>query len=666
MDSKTIKEKYGKTYHMPPEITYDWVKKDCIEKPPVWCSVDLRDGNQALIDPMSLEEKLEFFRLLVEIGFKEIEVGFPASSDTEYNFIRALIEKDMIPEDVTIQVLTQAREHIIKKTFDAVKGAPHAVVHLYNSTSVEQREQVFKKDKEAIKQLAVDGAALLKKMAEETEGSFTFEYSPESFSQTEVDYALEVCNAVLDVWEPDSEHKAIINLPTTVQVAMPHVFASQVEYMHKHLKYRENVVLSVHPHNDRGCGVSDAEFGILAGADRVEGTLFGNGERTGNVDIVTVALNMMCHGVDSGLDFSHIMKIREAYERFTGMKVHERTPYAGDLVFTAFSGSHQDAISKGMAWLKEGKSGKRWDVPYLPIDPADVGREYESDVIRINSVSGKGGVAFVLKQQFGFSLPAAMKEEVGYLVKGVSDRRHQELLPAEIYAIFEENYISPRGVFRIPECHFRQEKGIQAEVTIEQNGGSRVIRTSGNGRLDAVSNAIKTYFGLSYQLAVYEEHAISKGSSSKAAAYVGVMHDGAFYWGVGVDEDIIKASIAALASAVNKLAARQHITAGREERIVEIISFIQKDYKNVTLETLSDAFHLSKPYLSKYIKEKEGKTFQEVVKKERMKKARTLLRETNQTVETIAAEVGYENVEHFSRLFKKSYGMTPVQYRKQG
>lgn len=660
-----IREKYGKTYHMPPEVTYDWVRKDTIEKPPVWCSVDLRDGNQALIDPMSMEEKLEFFQLLVDIGFKEIEVGFPASSDTEYNFIRALIERDMIPEDVTIQVLTQAREHIIRKTFEAVKGAPRAVVHLYNSTSVEQREQVFKKDKAAIRQLAVDGAKLLKDMAEETEGNFIFEYSPESFSQTEVDYALEVCNAVLDVWQPDPEHRAIINLPTTVQVAMPHLFACQVEYMHKHLKYRENVVLSVHPHNDRGCGVSDAEFGILAGADRVEGTLFGNGERTGNVDIVTVAMNMVCHGVDSGLDFSHIMRIREAYERFTGMKVHERTPYAGDLVFTAFSGSHQDAISKGMTWLKEGKSGKRWDVPYLPIDPADVGREYESDVIRINSVSGKGGVAFVLKQQFGFALPAAMKEEVGYLIKGVSDRRHQELVPAEIYSIFEETYINPRSVFCIPECHFKQEKGIQAEVTIEQNGERRVICGQGNGRLDAVSNCLKTFFGISYQLSVYEEHAVSKGSSSKAAAYVGLLQNGHYYWGVGVDEDIIKASVAALTSAVNKLTAEQHITEGREERIVEIISYIQKNYQDVTLEMLSDTFHLSKPYLSKYIKEKAGMTFQDAVKKERMKKARAMLRETDETVETIAAEVGYENVEHFNRLFKKSYGMTPVQYRKQ-
>ena len=448
-------------------------------------------------------------------------------------------------------------------------------------------------------------------------------------------------------------------------VAMPHVFACQVEYMHKHLKYRDNVVLSVHPHNDRGCGISDAEFGVLAGADRVEGTLFGNGERTGNVDLVTVALNMMCHGVDSGLDFSHIMEIREAYENFTGMKVHERVPYAGDLVFTAFSGSHQDAISKGMAWQKEGKTGKRWDIPYLPIDPADVGREYESDVIRINSVSGKGGVAFVLKQQFGFSLPAAMKEEVGYLVKGISDRRHQELLPKEIYAIFEENYIYPRSIFNIPECHFKQENGIQAEVTIEQGGASRAITTMGNGRLDAVSNAIKTYFGITYELSVYEEHAISRGSNSKAATYVGIVHDGKFYWGVGVDEDIIKSSIAALVSAVNKLAAEQHITSGREERIVEIISFIQKNYVDVTLDMLVDTFHLSKPYLSKYIKEKAGMTFQEVVREERMKKARMLLKETNQTVETIAANVGYENVEHFNRLFKKAYDMTPVQYRKQ-
>lgn len=658
-------EKYKRTYHMPPVVTYDWVKNETITTPPIWCSVDLRDGNQALIDPMSLDQKLEFFKILVDIGFKEIEVGFPASSDTEYEFIRALIEKNMIPDDVTIQVLTQAREHIIKKTFDAVKGAPKAVIHLYNSTSVEQREQVFKKDKAEIKKIAVDGAKLLKKLADETEGNFMFEYSPESFSQTEPEYALEVCNAVLDVWEPTPERKAIINLPSTVQVAMPHVFACQIEYMSKNLKYRENVVLSVHPHNDRGTGVSDAELGVLAGADRVEGTLFGNGERTGNVDLVTVANNMMTHGVDSGLDFSNIMEIREAYESFTNLRVHERTPYAGDLVFTAFSGSHQDAISKGMAWRNEGKTGKRWDIPYLPIDPSDVGREYESDVIRINSTSGKGGVAFVLKNQFGYSLPKQMQEEVGYLIKGVSDRRHQELHPDEIAQIFEESYINPRQIFSIPECHFKQENGIVASVTACVAGKSTVINASGNGRLDAVSNAVKNFFGIDYELSVYEEHAISKTSSSKAAAYVGIIMNEKMYWGVGVDEDIIKASIAALVSCINRLAAEHHITQGREERITQIISYIQSHYQSVTLDNLVEEFHLTKPYLSKYIKEKSGETFQDVVKNERMKRAKNLLKGTNKSVESIAAEVGYENVENFNRLFKKSYNMTPLQYRKK-
>ena len=650
---------------MPPEVTYDWVKKDTIEKAPIWCSVDLRDGNQALIEPMGLEEKLEFFRMLVEIGFKEIEVGFPAASDTEYAFIRALIERDMIPEDVTIQVLTQAREHIIRKTFEAVKGAPHAIVHLYNSTSVAQREQVFGKSREEVKKLAVDGAKLLKTLAEETEGNFTFEYSPESFPGTEVDYAVEVCNAVLDVWKPDKEHKAVINIPTTVQVAMPHVFACQVEYIHKNLKYRDGVVLSVHPHNDRGCGISDAEFGILAGADRVEGTLFGNGERTGNVDLVTVAMNMVCHGVEPGLDFGNIMKIRETYELLTGMKVNERTPYAGGLVFTAFSGSQQDAISKGMAWRKEGKSGSRWTVPYLPIDPRDVGREYESDVIRINSQSGKGGIAFILKQNYGISLPDGMKEEVGYLVKGVSDRRHQELAPADIYQIFEENYILPRSIFHIPECHFRQENGITAQVTIEQGKEKRVIETTGNGRLDAVSNAIKMYFGISYELTVYEEHAISRGSSSKAAAYVGITCKGKEYWGVGIDEDIIKSSVAALVSACNTLAENENLREGREERIVDIIKYINGHYSEVTLENLAENFNLSRPYISKYIKSRTGMNFQDVVREARMRKARTLLKESGQTVESIAADVGYESVEHFNRLFKKSYGITPVQFRMQ-
>lgn len=658
--------KYGKSYFMPPVVTYDWVTKDYIDKAPIWCSVDLRDGNQALVEPMGLSEKLEYFKMLVEIGFKEIEVGFPAASDTEYQFIRALIERNMIPDDVTIQVLTQAREHIIKKTFEALKGAPHAIVHLYNSTSVAQREQVFKKDKEEVKKIAVDGAVLLKSLADETEGNFTFEYSPESFPGTEVDYAVEVCNAVLDIWKPSPDRKVIINIPTTVQIAMPHVFATQIEYIHKNLKYRDSVLISVHPHNDRGCGISDAEMGVLAGADRVEGTLFGNGERTGNVDLVTVAMNMFCHGVEPGLDFSHIAKIRETYEILTGMKVHERTPYAGDLVFTAFSGSHQDAISKGMAWREEGKSGERWDVPYLPIDPADVGREYESDVIRINSQSGKGGVAFILKQNFGIDVPDKMREEVGYLVKGVSDRKHQELAPGEIYQIFEAHYVCPRSVFHIADYSFKQaEDGIAAQVTIEQNKERRVIETTGNGRLDAVSNAIKLYFGITYELNVYEEHAVSRGSSSKAAAYVGIMNQGNMFWGVGIDEDIMASSIEALVSAANKLAASQNVKEGREERIVDIMKYVQNHYYDVTLEDLAESFNLSKPYLSRYIRQKSGMTFQEAVKKARLKRARKMLKESNQTVESIAETVGYETVEHFNRLFKKTYNMTPGQYRSQ-
>ena len=626
----------------------------------------MRDGNQALVEPMGLSEKLEYFKMLIEIGFKEIEVGFPAASDTEYQFIRALIERNMIPDDVTIQVLTQAREHIIKKTFEAVKGAPHAIVHLYNSTSVAQREQVFKKDKEEVKKIAVDGAVLLKSLADETEGNFTFEYSPESFPGTEVDYAVEVCNAVLDIWKPSPDRKVIINIPTTVQIAMPHVFATQIEYIHKNLKYRDSVLISVHPHNDRGCGISDAEMGVLAGADRVEGTLFGNGERTGNVDLVTVAMNMFCHGVEPGLDFSRISKIRETYEILTGMKVHERTPYAGDLVFTAFSGSHQDAISKGMAWREEGKSGERWDVPYLPIDPADVGREYESDVIRINSQSGKGGVAFILKQNFGIDVPDKMREEVGYLVKGVSDRKHQELAPGEIYQIFEDHYVCPRSVFHIADYSFKQaEDGIAAQVTIEQNKERRVIETTGNGRLDAVSNAIKLYFGITYELNVYEEHAVSRGSSSKAAAYVGIMNQGNMFWGVGIDEDIMASSIEALVSAANKLAASQNVKEGREERIVDIMKYVQNHYYDVTLEDLAESFNLSKPYLSRYIRQKSGMTFQEAVKKARLKRARKMLKESNQTVESIAETVGYETVEHFNRLFKKTYNMTPGQYRSQ-
>lgn len=655
--------KYEKTYFLPPVCTYDWVKKDAITKPPIWCSVDLRDGNQALIEPMSLEEKLEFFTLLVDIGFKEIEVGFPAASETEYEFMRALIERNMIPDDVTVQVLTQAREHIIKKTFEAVKGAPHAVVHLYNSTSVAQREQVFKKSKEEIKQIAVEGAKLLKQLADETEGSFSFEYSPESFHGTEVEYAVEVCSAVLDVWQPTAENKAIINIPTTVENAMPHVFATQLEYIHKNIKYRDAVTLSVHPHNDRGCGVSTAELAVLAGADRIEGTLFGNGERTGDVDIVTLAMNMFSHGVDPKLDFSNMTKIREKYERFTRMHVHERQPYAGDLVFTAFSGSHQDAIAKGMQW-REDQNSEKWFVPYLPIDPKDVGRNYEADVIRINSQSGKGGVNYILKQNFGISLPEAMREEVGYLVKDVSDNEHKELSPQWVYDIFVENYVDNTPFFQINECHFKQIDGIMAEAIITCGDKKTTVDANGNGRLDAVSNTIKQYFGVSYQLSNYEEHALTMGSSSKAIAYVCITCKGEKYWGAGMDDDIIKASIHALCVSVNKLPEVQSNDACQDERMMAIMNYIQANYQGIALSDIAAHFHLSEPYLSKYIHDKSGKTFGDLLINIRLKKAKTLLRNGNMTVENVAMAVGYPNVEHFNRVFKKKMGMTPVQYRK--
>lgn len=655
--------KYEKTYFLPPVCTYDWVKKDAVTQPPIWCSVDLRDGNQALIEPMSLDEKLDFFRLLTDIGFKEIEVGFPAASDTEYEFMRALIERNMIPEDVTVQVLTQAREHIIKKTFEAVKGAPHAVIHLYNSTSVAQREQVFRKSKEEIKKIAVEGAVLLKQLADETEGSFSFEYSPESFHGTETDYAVEVCNAVLDVWQPDDSNKVIINIPTTVENAMPHVFATQVEYINKNLKYRDAVTLSVHPHNDRGCAVCDAELSMLAGAERIEGTLFGNGERTGNVDIITVAMNMFSHGVDPGLDFSNMVKIRENYERFTRMRVHERQPYAGDLVFTAFSGSHQDAIAKGMQF-REGKNNDKWTVPYLPIDPKDVGRNYEADVIRINSQSGKGGVNYILKQNFGISLPENMREEVGYLVKNVSDIERKELSPQWVYDIFVENYVDNMPFFQINECHFKQVDGIMAETVIICGDKKTTVDANGNGRLDAVSNTIKQYFNISYQLSDYEEHALTKGSSSKAIAYVSVTCNGKKYWGVGMDDDIIKASIHALCVSVNKLPEIQNNGACQDERMMGIMNYIQANYQGIALSDIAAHFHLSEPYISKYIHEKSGKTFGNLLINIRLKKAKTLLRNGNMTVENVAMAVGYPNVEHFNRIFKKRIGMTPVQYRK--
>lgn len=546
-------QRYTKMFSMPPVRCMDWAEKTCVEKAPVWCSVDLRDGNQALIEPMSLGQKVEFFKLLLKIGFKEIEVGFPAASETEYEFLRTLIENDLIPDDVTVQVLTQAREHIIRKTFEAIKGAKNAIVHVYNSTSVAQREQVFKKSREEILKIAVDGAKLLKKLADEAGENYRFEYSPESFTGTEPEYALEVCNAVLDVWQPTKDRKAIINIPATVENAMPHVFAQQVEYISKNLKFRGNVVLSLHPHNDRGCGVAASEMGLLAGADRVEGTLFGNGERTGNADIVTVAMNLFSQGVDPELDFSFMPEICEKYREFTQMEISPRQPYAGALVFAAFSGSHQDAIAKGMQWRRD-KKCEFWTVPYLPIDPADVGREYQTDVIRINSQSGKGGVGFILQENFGVNLPPKFKEAMGYAAKDVSDKTHKELKPDEVYRVFLERFVENRPLFDVSECHFKQlAGGIEATVTVAEQGKKSVVQAVGNGRLDAVSNALKKHFGAVYTLTTYEQHSLGEQSTSKALSFVGVEGDGKTGWGAGIDEDIIQSSFEALCAALNNL-----------------------------------------------------------------------------------------------------------------
>lgn len=547
--------KYTAGYFVPEKITYDWVKKERIEKAPAWCSVDLRDGNQSLVIPMSLEEKLEFYQKLLEIGFKEIEVGFPAASETEYEFLRTLIDNNMIPDDIAVQVLTQCREHIIRKTFDACKGAPNAIIHFYNSVSVAQREQVFRKSKEEIKQIAIDGAKLVKKLASEYEGNFRFEYSPESFSGTEPEYALEVCNAVLDVLEPSPDNNVIINLPVTVEMSLPHIYASQVEFMDKNLKYREYVTISLHPHNDRGTGVADTELALLAGADRVEGTLFGNGERTGNVDVITLAMNMYSHGVDPKLNFSDMPSIVELYERCTRMHVYERSPYAGSLVFAAFSGSHQDAIAKGMKWREE-KQLHQWNVPYIPIDPTDINRTYDSDVIRVNSQSGKGGIGYLLEQTYGYNLPAGMREHLSYLCKSISDHEHRELKVSDVLSVFQNNYFDYKNPLTISDMHFRQHNdGVRAELTFKSADKEAIITTDGNGSLDAVSNALKQFTGTDYKLKVYTEHSVQNhGSNSEAVSYIGIEDvNGTLYWGAGIHTDIIKAGSRALLSAYNNM-----------------------------------------------------------------------------------------------------------------
>lgn len=546
-------EKYSRSYFMPPVTSRKWMEKEYITEAPVWCSVDLRDGNQALVVPLTLEEKLEYFQLLVKIGFKEIEVGFPAASETEYTFLRTLIEQNLIPDDVTIQVLTQSRDHIIEKTFESLKGVNKAIVHLYNSTSLAQRDQVFKKSKEEIIDIAVSGAKLLQKYAAATEGNFIFQYSPESFTGTELDFALEICNRVLDVWQPAADNKVIINLPATVSLSMPHVYASQIEFMSDHLNHRENVILSIHPHNDRGCGVADAELAMLAGGQRIEGTLFGNGERTGNVDIVTLALNMFSHGVDPQLDFENTPEIRAVYERLTNMRVHERHPYAGKLVFTAFSGSHQDAITKGFKW-REGKESEHWKVPYLVIDPMDIGREYEGDIIRINSQSGKGGIGYLLEQQYSLDLPAQMRESFGYNVKNVSDHLNKELMPHEIYDIFIDGYVNIKTPVAFIDYQFTKHDDFQTVLTICINDEVQEITGVGNGRLDAISNALQTKLGISFTDLVYKEHAQEIGSKSNAVSYIGITDiNGTVNWGCGIDADIMNSSVKALFSAVNNM-----------------------------------------------------------------------------------------------------------------
>ena len=544
--------KYTRQFFPVKNPTRKWADKIYIEKEPTWCSVDLRDGNQSLIIPMSLEEKLDFFNLLVKVGFKEIEIGFPAASETEYTFLRTLIDKNMIPDDVTVQVLTQSREHIIRKTFAALEGCKNAIVHLYNSTSLAQREQVFKKSKEEIIKIATDGAELFEKIARETGTNYRYEYSPESFTGTEPEFALEICNAVLDVWKPTPDRKAIINLPVTVELSSPHVYADQIEYMCDNLKYRDAVEVSLHPHNDRGCAVADSELGLLAGADRIEGTLFGNGERTGNVDIITLAMNMYSQGVEPGLDLTNMPEIAELYEKVTRMQVYDRQPYAGKLVFAAFSGSHQDAIAKGMRWREE-KDCNTWTVPYLPIDPNDVGREYETDVIRINSQSGKGGIGYLLERNFGYILPVAMREDVGYTVKSVSDHAHAELSPEEVLDVFTNTYVNVNNHIKLVDYHFVRNPEINVTLTVELGGEVKELSATGNGRLDAVSNAVKKQLNIHFSDLTYEEHALTKGSSSQAITYVSItLENGKKVWGVGIHDDIIASSINALFSAINR------------------------------------------------------------------------------------------------------------------
>lgn len=679
--------KYHNSHAFDARRACDWLQKSTPDHAPMWCSVDLRDGNQALITPLTLTEKLEYFDMLTHIGFKHIEVGYPAQNEDEFNFVRKLIQDKLIPEDVTIQVICDMNRERIKKTLASLKGCRQSILHIFGSLSDTILEVVRKNTREEAARETLDAVSDIKKLVagnSTLSEKLIIEYTPEGFTDTDTDYALGVCNHVINTLIPEFSNRIILNIPATVETSLPHVFASQIEYLNKNLVHRDKILLSVHPHNDMGCAIAAGELALLAGADRIEGTLFGNGERTGNVDLMTVALNLLTHGVDPVLDFSRLPEIKETYERLTGLSVFSRHPYAGELVFTALSATHQDAIAKGISLWKDGqvspdntpkpneetsparseyKDHQFWKVPYLPIDPEDIGRTYESDVIRINYNSGKGGVSYILKTGFGFILPEKMKSVVAASVKDVLTSDHASLSGDMVYEIFETRFIKASPIFRIPECHFRQSDGIYAEVTIRRDGEDNTILAAGNGRLDATSNAIKQFFGITYELSIYEEHALSHGSAASAAAYVGITAGDSMYWGVGTDSDIIKASIHALVVAVNSYLQSIEVIDPMEQRMIGIMNYIQNHYVTVTLDELSDEFHLTKPYLSKYIRQKTGETFGEIVQTIRMNKACDLLRETTLTVEAVAEKVGYPTIEHFNRLFKKRFKMTPVGYR---
>ena len=549
-----------KKYKRVPVVDYperEWPNKE-IEKAPIWCSVDLRDGNQALVEPMVVEEKIEMFNLLVKLGFKEIEIGFPAASQIEYDFLRQLVERKLIPDDVVVQVLTQCREHLIKRTFDAIQGIPKAIVHIYNSTSTLQREVVFHADREEVKQIAIDGTRMVKKYMKDYDGKVILEYSPESFTGTELDFALDICTAVQEEWGATPDNKIIINLPATVEMTTPNVYADQIEWMNKHFKNRDSIILSIHPHNDRGTGIAATELALLAGADRVEGTLLGNGERTGNIDVLNIAYNMFSQGINPELNLENVKEITEVCERCTKMAVDPRHPYAGKLVFTAFSGSHQDAISKGMQALQKRTDGI-WEVPYLPIDPSDIGRQYEP-IVRINSQSGKGGVAFVMDSFYGFRLPKGMHKEFADIIQKIAEKQG-EVAPEQIMDEFRANYLDRKEPMHFKKCQITDkeyEGGAFATVailTFTDHDTERTVEGVGNGPIDAVQRAIEEALGIEIRVLDYNEHALRSGSGAQAASYIHLMDvkSGRATYGVGISSNITRASIRGIFSAVNRL-----------------------------------------------------------------------------------------------------------------